>query len=261
MTHPTPGTPLHVSALGVTIAIHVGHEGLRALAATAWSGCAASAPHDGEGARQVSAPVVAADAGPAELARALQDLTQLVTREAIAARAGRLLMFHAGALCDQTTGATIAMVAPGGTGKTTVVRALGRGRGYVSDETVAVDDHHRVVPYCKPLSVRRPERPDVKDELAPAQLSLAAPAVQPWLAGLVVLRRDLPAGAGVLVEPVDALDALVLLAPETSSLARLDRPLQRLARLIESVGGLRRVRFHDAVDLEPLVADVLARRR
>ena len=37
-------------------------------------------------------------------------------------------MFHAGGLANLDTGATIAFVAPGGTGKTTLVRTLGPGR-------------------------------------------------------------------------------------------------------------------------------------
>jgi hypothetical protein len=78
---------------------------------------------------------------------------------------------------------------------------------------------------------------------------------------MVLLRRDREAGEPVVVEQVDLLDALVLLAPESSSLASFDRPLHRLADLVESVGGLRRVRYHDAADVEPVVADVLGRSR
>ena len=171
------------------------------------------------------------------------------------------MMFHAGALCDQTTGATIAMVAPGGTGKTTLVRTLGATRGYVTDETVAVDADLTISPYCKPLSVRRPDSRQPKDEMAPADLGLTPPRVPPWLAGMVLLRRDLGLGSEVVVETVDVLDALVLLAPESSSLARLERPLHRLAALLDAVGGLRRVHYHDARDLEPVVREILGRSR
>ncbi len=62
----------------------------------------------------------------------LRQLTQEVTTAAIRAHAGSLLMFHATALSNQDTGASIAFVAPGGTGKTTLVRTLGHGRGYVT---------------------------------------------------------------------------------------------------------------------------------
>jgi len=209
----------------------------------------------------VTAPQLVPDADADDIARALQSLTQLVTRAAILARAGEVMMFHASALCDQRSGATIAMVAPGGTGKTTLVRTLGPGRGYVTDETVAVAADRAVAAYAKPLSVRRTEPGQPKDEVAPASLGLRPPQVQPWLAGMVLLRRDREAGEPVVVEQVDLLDALVLLAPESSSLASFDRPLHRLADLVESVGGLRRVRYHDAADVEPVVADVLGRSR
>ena len=103
------------------------------------------------------------------LASALSGITQQVTRAAIEARAGQLLMFHAGALCDLDTGATIAFVAPGGTGKTTLVRTLGPGRGYVTDETVGVRARRGIEPYCKPLSVRRAEPGAPKDEIVAAR--------------------------------------------------------------------------------------------
>lgn len=249
---------LHVRALGATLAIEVEDVRLRSLAHRAWSACRVSPAAD---ALVVRAPSVPAGSGEPELAAALQELTQRVTRRAITARVGELTMFHAGALCDRTSGATIALVAPGGTGKTTVVRTLGRGRGYVSDETVGVDGDLGIETYCKPLSVRRADSPDLKDEMSPADLGLHGPTVKPWLAGMVILRRDLTSGAAVVVEQLALLDALVLLAPETSALAQLDKPLHRLARLVESVGGLKRVRYHDAIDLEPIVRDVLGRRR
>jgi hypothetical protein len=166
-------------------------------------------------------------------------------------------MFHASALCDLATGATVALVAPGGTGKTTLVRTLGSGRGYVTDEAVGVERDGTVVPYLKPLSVRRPDAPHVKDEIPAEELGLGLPSVQPWLAGLIVLRRDLEPGAPVEVERVGLLDALVTLAPETSSLAALERPLHTLAAVVERVGGLRVVRYHEAHDLEPVVAELL----
>ena len=252
------GTHVYVEALGATVAIELCDDRLRGAVERAWVACR-TAPE--EGCPVATAPLLAPDADDDDAARALQSLTQVVTREAILARAGTMMMFHASALCDQQSGATIAMVAPGGTGKTTLVRTLGPGRGYVTDETVAVAPDGRIAPYCKPLSLRRTGNGQPKDEVAPAALGLEPPAAAPWLAGMVLLRRDLAAGSPVLVEDVDLLDALVLLAPETSSLAALDRPLHRLAELVESVGGLRRVRYHDAADVEPVVSEVLGRSR
>ncbi|HMD11502.1 MAG TPA: hypothetical protein VKG90_04135, partial [Marmoricola sp.] len=76
--------------------------------------------------------------GSDDLPLLLQLATQRVTYQAIHANIGSLLMFHAAAVCHPQTGAALVAIAPGGTGKTTVCRTLGRGRGYLSDETVGV---------------------------------------------------------------------------------------------------------------------------
>ncbi|MCU1536364.1 MAG: hypothetical protein JWP82_715, partial [Humibacillus sp.] len=259
---------LSVRALGVTVAIDVSDDRLLGPLEKCWRAAAVNGheatSEKAAGDLRVSAVGPSTDGPEAadELAGVLSQLTQEVTRTAIEARAGELLMFHAGALCDQATGATLAFIAPGGTGKTTLALTLGRrpDRGYVTDETVGVHLDGTVEPYCKPLSVRR-AAPGPKDETSPLSLGLAVPAVSPWLAGMVLLRRDLAAGQPVVVEEVDALDALALLAPETSSLSRFDRPLHVLDALVCSVGGLRIVRYHDAVDLEPVVSAVLAQPR
>ena len=252
------GTRVFVDALGATVAIEVQDPRILRAVDRVWVACRTS-PADG--CPVAVAPRLGEDADDDDVARALQLLTQVVTRQAILARAGSMTMLHAAALCDQRSGATIALVAPGGTGKTTLARTLGRGRGYVTDETVAVAPDRSIAPYCKPLSLRRAGTNQPKDEIAPQSLGLTPPQVQPWLAGMVLLRRDLPDGGEIVVEDIELLDALVLLAPETSSLAALDRPLHRLADLVESVGGLRRVRYHDAADVEPVVRDVLGRPR
>ena len=249
---------LYVDALGATVAIELSDDRLRGAVERVWATCLTT---PAAGCPVATAPTLAPDGDENDIARALQSLTQVVTRKAILARAGKMMMFHASALCDQESGASIAMVAPGGTGKTTLVRALGAGRGYVTDETVAVAPDRSIAPYCKPLSIRRAQQGQPKDEVAPGTLGLRPPAVAPWLAGMVLLRRDLDAGQPVVVEDVELLDALVMLAPETSSLAALERPLHLLAGLVGSVGGLKRIRYHEAADVEPVVREVLRRSR
>lgn len=250
--------PIHVSALGATIAIEAGEDRLRRRVLDAWSACLTKPL---PGCPVVRAPIPANDSTEGEVAQSMQTLTQSVTYAAIRARAGQLLMFHAGGLSNQTTGATIAFVAPGGTGKTTLVRTLGPGRGYVSDETVGVAPDGSIEPYCKPLSVRRHDPGEPKDEISPLSLDLEVPKVTPWLAGMVLLRRDNPAGHEISVEEVHPLDALVKLGPETSSLAAHHRPLHALSALLASIGGLRVVHYHDASQLQPVVREVLARPR
>ena len=257
-------TVLHVRALGTTVAIDVADAALVQPLERAWEAVLVRVLGEAAtGCRRVRTPGPPADGSRSAdaLASTLSHITQDVTRAAIESRAGELFMFHAGALCDQDSGATLAFVAPGGTGKTTVVRTLGPGRGYVTDETVGVRSDLEIEPYSKPLSVRRPAPGGPKDETSPLAIGLEVPSVTPWLAGMVVLRRDLGPGDRVVVEEVDPLDALVMLGPETSSLALLDRPLHSLSALLDTIGGLRVVRYHDATDLDPVVRDVLAAAR
>ena len=190
----------------------------------------------------------------------LQRLTQSVTYCVIGAQSGHLLMLHAAALADPVTGATAAFVAPGNTGKTTLCRTLGPTRTYVTDETLGVRRDGTVVPYLKPLSVRRPDWVGVKDEQAPGDLGLRAPEVTPWLAGLVILRREPEHEGPPLVEELDLLDAIIALTPESSAFMRTERPLHWLAEVLDRTGGARRVTYAEVADLEPLAAEICARR-
>lgn len=194
-----------------------------------------------------------------DLRRLLQRLTQSITYAVIGARSGELLMLHAAALSDPRTGATAAFVAPGNTGKTTLCRTLGPGRCYVTDETMGVRRDGTVVPYLKPLSTRRPDWSGVKDEQAPAALGLRAPETTPWLAGLVILRRDAAHEGAPAVEDLDLLDAVLAITPESSAFMKTDRPLRWLADVVGRTGGARRVTYAEAADLEPLVAEICAR--
>lgn len=188
----------------------------------------------------------------------LQSATQSITSALIRANAGRLLMFHAVAVSQPATGASLVLVAPGGTGKTTFARTFGRTYGYLSDETVGIDGARRILPYQKPLSVRVTEQSH-KSELSPDEVGLAHAPADPWVAKVVLIRRD-PTPAGPTVESLDLLDAIAQLTPETSSLSRLDRGLHVLADVIEATGGVQLWRYHEATDLRPLVEDALGGR-
>lgn len=79
--------------------------------------------------------------------------TSRATVASLEARAGELLMFHAAGL-SASDGRVVALVGPSGTGKSTAARTLCRDDfGYVTDETVAVDDAQRVLPFPKPIAV------------------------------------------------------------------------------------------------------------
>lgn len=194
-----------------------------------------------------------------DLPRLLQRLTQSITHAVITARAGELLMLHAAGLADPLTGATAAFVAPGNTGKTTLCRALGPGRAYVSDETVGIGRDGTVVPYLKPLSTRRPDWSGTKDEQPPGTAGLTAPVAAPWLAGVVVLRREVGHPGPPRVEQVDVLDAVLALTPESSGFMRTEGPLRWLADVLERTGGAQRVVYAEAASLEPVAAEILGR--
>src|SRR4051794_21543545 len=59
----------------------------------------------------------------------LHVLSSRVTLAAIEQQAGRLWMLHGAALADPQSGASVALVAPSGTGKSTASRTLGRRFG------------------------------------------------------------------------------------------------------------------------------------
>ena len=59
------------------------------------------------------------------------------------------------------------------------------------------------------------------------------------------------------METLSTLDGLVALVPQTSHLTDLSRPLRRLAELCESVGGVHRIHYREAVDVAGLWDDLL----
>jgi hypothetical protein len=191
----------------------------------------------------------------------LQVLTQRITLSAIDASQGRHLMLHAACLADPATGAAAAFVAPGGTGKTTLVQTLGPGRWYVTDETTVVLEDGSVRPYPKPLSVRR--RPDslFKNETAPSSVGLQRVEGDVHLAALCLLDRDDGHVGPPRVETLSTLDGLVALVPQTSHLPEMPRPLQRVAALCESLGGLHRVTYRESADMAGVMDSLLGTSR
>lgn len=185
----------------------------------------------------------------------LTGITQQVTRSLIGAQTGRLLMLHAGAVSHPETGRSLVYVAEGGTGKTTLTRMLGRGYGYLTDETVAIDTEHRILPYPKPLSTRQPAGP--KLEVSPDDLGLLPAPDEPTVARVVLLDRDDEHGDRPEVSELGVLDAIADLAPQSSALYALSRGLHRCAELIEATGPVLRVRYSEAESLLGLVAELI----
>jgi hypothetical protein len=252
-----------VGVLGTVVRIRTVDTDFTALVRRAWHlalapGTGREVPED-RTITMTDVEVLGSDAPSERRSRAMVALTQRVTFTALRARAGQAVFFHAGGICDPRTGAAFVYVAPGGTGKTTLTRSIGPGLGYLSDETVAVRADGSVMPYLKPLSIRRGGDVTLKDEVAPGELGLRAPAASPWIAGLVILRRQ--DGARLERKAVTTLDAIAALSPETSALAALDHPFRRLADVLERAGGLEIVTYSEADQLRSLVDEVLRRTR
>lgn len=189
------------------------------------------------------------------------ELTSVLTLTAIEARSGELLMLHASGLADPATGRTAALVGPSGVGKTTATRALAGLLGYVSDETVGIERSGSVVPYPKPLSVIVDGPPAPKRQLGPDELGLRVAPPEAQLGAVVLLDRvprEAPS-APVEVQPLGHAEAIVGLAPHTSALARLHRPLQWLCSALDACGGAVRVAYREAEDLGAVIPRLLTR--
>lgn len=265
--------PFVVSAFDVAVEVQIGGDRAEEVAErlpSLWELCVPSDDRPGRSAPAVTVRVVfdsdpgvmALAAGAGDVSRErledlLQVLTQRITLAAIDAQAGRHLMLHAACLADPSSGAAAAFVAPGGTGKTTFVRTHALGRWYVTDETTVVGEDGTVVPYPKPLSVRR--RPDslFKDETAPRAVGLRPPEGPVRLVALGLLDRDDRHIGPPVIQRLDTLDAVLALVPQTSHLPELERPLQRLAALCESLGGVHRVTYREAADVAGWVDELL----
>ncbi len=250
---------LHLTGLSTRTPVRLTGEraaDLDAAARVAWTRCLVDGP-DAAGADPETESVEARlDAGD-EAAAVLQQLTQQVTYAKIAAQTGRLFMMHAGAVAH-ADGATVAFVAPGGTGKTTLVRRLGARYGYLTDETVAVDAAARVHPYPKPLSIRGDARRP-KSETSPDDLGLVRPPARCTLRRIVLLERRDDHPPAPRVEPLSRFAAIAAIAPETSALSALPRPLHWLDDLLSGLEPVVRLSYGEVDTVLALVADWLER--
>jgi len=231
---------------------------------TAWESCLDEAPRTGEELEirvrlDDDATPPGYDLSGTDLATVMDQLSPVVTKTAITARAGTMLMFHACALADPTTGDTVLLFGPSGAGKTTVARTLGRELAYLSDETAGVRDDLTVVPYPKPLSVLS-SGDQVKEQVPASRLDLRAAGPGPFRVRAIGQLSRQPSGGGVEVERLATVDGITELVAQSSYSRMLERPLQRLAALAHDVGGIARVTYAEAADLRPTVEALLAGR-
>jgi hypothetical protein len=234
-----------VTAFGVVVPIEVHGRALGAAVAEAW--------RDALTEEEPSTDPVVAHGGDVDAV--LHHLSPAVTVRAIDARAGELVMLHAAALADPDTGRTAVLVAASGTGKTTASRILGKRFVYLSDETAAVAPDGTVLPYRKPLSII--ESGPLKTQVAPSALGLLTTDRECRLAAVLVLDRAPYHEGAPVVSPLETVDAIAAIAPQSSYLPSTPRPLHRLADLLHGAGGAHFVTYAEAADLEDVLARLL----
>ncbi len=172
-------------------------------------------------------------------------ITTRVTMAALEATVGQRINLHAGAVADEQ-GRALAVIGPSGSGKTTAIALLAGRLGYLSDETVSLDEALLVFPHPKPLSiVTDVDAPRDKQSLSPDDLGLQHPPEGAHLHRIVLLHRG--AGDGGLV-PITAPRAIVEMVAQTSSLVHLEHPVHRLADAIDACGGVWRLEYAEFGD-------------
>lgn len=262
-------TPVVLVAMGLVV--HLRPAGSRVTElheelARAWSAAAAPERRDEEPVlvldvvldddlSVVTAARTAGAVAGSDVVPVMDEVSSRVTQRCLEKKVGSHWLLHACALADPETGATVVLVAASGTGKTTAALTLGRQFGYLTDETAVIALDGSLEPFAKPLSLlvdgRRPKR-----QVSPDELELVPAPDRAHLVAVALLQRD-PEVEGVRVEQVPTVEALPLLAEQTSSLHLLERPLHTVAQMLEARGGARRLVYAEAADLAPVIASWL----
>ncbi|WP_299930972.1 hypothetical protein [uncultured Nocardioides sp.] len=262
----SPRHVVAVTALGTQVHVEVagGHaDTVAAELLRAWSRCDARRVDDAQG-RSVRVvvdddPAAIEDAaargsiaGPS--ASVVGDQVALaVTLQAMEANEGDLLMLRAAAVADAETGRCVVLVGPAGSGRSTAARTLARHFGYVTDDTVAFTPSLDLLPYRKPLAVgEAAEGLRSPDELG---LREAPEALRP--AAVLLLERHSEGFVPPELTELSTAEAVAHLSGNASYLRSLDRPLHRLAALVEEVGAVHRVDYREADDLVAVTQQLL----
>jgi len=231
-----------INALGIKINVTDLSEAEKSIFSDHWKSCV-SQPHD--------SPDITISREPISWLTAYEHLTQQVTRRAIEANLGKLMMFHAAGLQFSNSDDVIGFVAPSGTGKSTLTATLGKHMVYVSDEVVAIDQNLSVFSLQKPVSLIGRNEESFKGHLGPEHLELLTDlSSTPRLAALVVLNRVTEKQKPSLAQmPLE--NAVLDLVPQMSGLGLLPEGLDKLCQLINKLGGVFEMTYSDAADVTP----------
>jgi energy-coupling factor transporter ATP-binding protein EcfA2 len=243
---------MHIQALGLHARVDAPGE-LHQKLERDWSRCLSTPPDDGS---EIRFRVDTTDATQRDSQPYL--LTAEITLRAIRELAGQRLAFHGCGLSD-SSGRVVALIGASGAGKSTAAVTLASGSfGYVSDEVLAVDEDATVLPFPRPLAVRAARGvTGGKVQRGPDELHLLRCAPELTLARLVLLERERGRAGPPELEEVPMLTAMVELIAQTSALTALDRPLQRLCRLINICGGVVRLRYGEIEETSEMLHALL----
>ncbi len=139
-------------------------------------------------------------------------------------------------------------------GKTTLAQELGQHWRYVTDEAAGIDDDGRLLPYPKPLSVEDAQDTRSSGRLRPSDLA-PVQALSTPVAVVLLDRRD--DQREPQVDRLPTVRAVAHLAEHTSYLARLERPLHRLAAAAPRTAVALRASYTEASQLRTVVAELL----
>lgn len=263
----SPRHVVAVTALGAEVHVEVAGGHADAFAAdllNAWSRCDARRVDDANG-RSVR---VVVDDDPAAIEDAAahgaiagpsgavvgDQVALAVTLQAVEANEGDLLMLRAAAVADPATGRCVVLVGPAGSGRSTAARTLARHFGYVTDDTVAFTPTLDLLPYSKPLVAGDDPAQGIQ---SPDDLGLrqAPEALRP--AAVLLLERHSEGFVPPVLTELPTAEAVAHLSGNASYLRSLDKPLHRLAALVEEVGAVHRVDYREADDLVAITQQLL----
>ena len=148
------------------------------------------------------------------------------------------------------SGRAAVLVGPSGMGKTTLAAELGRRWAYVTDECAAIDRGGAVHRFPKPLAVGASG--GLKRLVSPTEAGLVPPPASIELDAVWLLDRT--GTSDVELADLAPARAVAMLAEHTSYLAALERPLHRLADVVERSGGAQVLRYQEAADVDALLA-------
>lgn len=204
---------------------------------------------EGDAAHSIDRPVQLNRVGGDATYRLSGEVTMRILEHLVGSR----ILLHAGAVILEDLG-TVITTGASGAGKSTAVTTLARGGTYLTDELTILDPtDFSITAYPKPISrvYSEPGEPARhKRDYALEDLGITSVCAgrAPAPSHVVLVNRQVDAAEAV-VEPLSLLEAVVILAGQSSSQWKLPSPLGTLARLITSLDGVWRATYTEASEL------------